>query len=95
MQRGIYDHWKEAVKACETSDDQLLVMPRNRAYKADRWDMPIECRPCDASDAKRYLTLKCVFGCSLPVEARRTYLAQIEEEIHTSANRLLAKCHQV
>jgi hypothetical protein len=90
-QKGFYDLWFDAVNACKTSDYQLLVMPRNRSYEDDeddecdkKWDVAVECRPRDPTDAKRFKTLQKVFGaCPAPVDIR-----EIEDRLTVVEERL-------
>jgi hypothetical protein len=98
MQRGFYTDWHEAIKACRTPDDQLLVMMVDRAKTAEGWDLPVECRPCDKTDERRFKTLQSVFGDPAYIRkyaASRAHLAEIESRIHDTADRLLTKCGHV
>jgi hypothetical protein len=61
VQRGIFDSWVEVVDACESADDQVLVMPRNRALDSGTEDLSVECRPRDPADSVRHRTLDSVF----------------------------------
>jgi hypothetical protein len=84
MQRGCYDYWPEALEACETADDQILVMPRNRAYSAGGWDVAVECRPLDPSDAWRLRILQSVFGGVVradPLEELEDRLTSVEARL--------------
>lgn len=94
MQRGFYYDWHTAVDACQAPDDQLLVMTVGRAKSADSWDLPVECRPKDETDKRRYLTLQSVFGAWMPVTVctpeRRAHLIGMLESLPALDSRLRA-----
>jgi hypothetical protein len=77
VQRGTFDYWGMILKECETPDDQILVMMHNRAKSADADDLPVECRPRDETDKKRFLTLQAVFGSYAPEEDLRQLLSDL------------------
>lgn len=79
-QEGFYDDWRVGVAACESPDDQLLAMPKNRRYGGG-WSLAVECRPLDESDRRRFLTLDAVFSAHSPEYPLPPGLAEAVEEL--------------
>lgn len=88
MQLTVYTSWAGALRECKSPNDQLLVMPLNRAYSRDMLDVAVECRPADPADSWRFEILKSVF------EGYGDGATGLDD-LRSDAERLIEKCRHV
>jgi hypothetical protein len=65
MDLAVFATFAEADENCQTSDDKIVVLPKGRAFRRDRRDPEIFCRPRDTKDkanAARYLQMRAKYA---------------------------------
>jgi hypothetical protein len=88
QQLDVWTSFARALRECKTPDDQLLVMPLNRACPRSSIEKAVECRPRDPADAARTGAVAAVF------EGYGGEGGDLED-LRDRAERLIEKCRHV